>query len=91
MKHNISLVIIFSGLLITSCTNSGSSSTSISSLIGDIIGTTPEASKTAEKQVQEIQASLNQDPNYQLTTEDQNLLVSESLIDDQSEIKSWVK
>jgi hypothetical protein len=88
-------IVIFS--TVTGCTGSGGSDSGPSSLqpvkeiVGDIIGTTPADVKSAQKEVQNLQQQLNQDPNYEILNEDQELLLSESLIDDASEIKGWVK
>lgn len=91
MKHNTLLGLAFLSLYVSSCTKDGAASHGVVNLIEDNKGLTPEASQPVEVQLQEIKTSLNQDITYQLTIEDQNVLVSESLVDEQSEIKTWVK
>ena len=94
MKTLILGIIFCLGL--SSCTGAGggdapSITEPIKEIVGDIIGNTPTEVKNAQKQVQDVQQNMNLDANYQLSVDDQDFLLSESLIDDQSEIKSWVK
>lgn len=83
-------------LILTACTGGGGSDAGsivepVKEIIGDIIGTTPADVKNVQKKVQTLQQNSNQDPNYLLSKEEQELLLTESLIDDPSEIKDWVK
>lgn len=88
----LSFVIV---LLLTSCTGGGGSEgvgSSILDPVKEIIGGgTPADVKQTQTEVIEIQKTINNDPPYQITADDQDFLMSESIIDDQSEIKSWVK
>lgn len=87
----ITFVILF--LAVTGCTSgSGSSSSNpLSSLITKIKGDSSSAvPKELGNQLNELQQKLNQDPSYQLTREDQDLLVSEG-ISDNGALKAWVK
>lgn len=75
---------------LTGCTGGGQES-SVSQIIAEIIGTNPSAPQETQKQVQEIQKTLNQDPQYALTSDDTQLLESQGLIENNDSIKTWVK
>ena len=70
--------------------DSKSVSGSISGAINNIIGS-DSSTNSAEKEVANIQNALNKDSSYALNSDDIDLLKTQGLISDDSEIKSWVK
>ncbi len=95
LRHVFSIVKSFSILslliLITGCTSGSGQQSSVSQIIGNIIGTNPSAPAEAQKQVQEIQSALNTDSQYALTSEDSQLLESQGLVENKDSLKAWVK
>lgn len=83
-------------LVLTACTSGGNSDAGsvldpVKEIIGDLIGTTPADVKITQLEVSAIQKAVSSEPGYQITSDDQDLLMSEALIDDSSEIQAWVK
>lgn len=85
MKHLACFVIL---LALSSCTQGGGSS--LADSIKDVLNPDPSLS-TAENQINQIQKNINQDATYALTNDDVAELKSEGLLQDESEIKAWLK
>lgn len=89
------LSLLVAVIFLQSCTAGGGAApsvlTPVKEIINDLIGSEPPEVKKAQEQVVVIKNTLNSDIDYQITIEDQNLLTEESLLDDESEIKTWVK
>lgn len=85
------MILVCCGL--ASCTNAGGSSSPVSSIVDAVKNILqPDASLNAvEKQVLEIQSRLNQDQSYALTQDDVSFLKTEGVLNDENEIKAWVK
>lgn len=77
--------------ILTSCTQSdGSAPSKISDSINDVLN--PDSTLTdAKNQIAEVQKKLNQDSTYALTQEDYQLLQNEGLVENNSDLKAWVK
>lgn len=95
MKHNIfnPFCLILVTTIFVGCTGSGGSSSLIGKItdgINDVLNPDPSV-KAVEKQISEIQNTLNQDSAYALTQEDIAFLKSEGLLTNENEIKGWVK
>lgn len=88
MKILLGFILLFITTSQIGCTQSGGSGNSI---LESLIGSEPSDLGAAQSEISQIQKSLNQDINMQLTKEDEALLISSGIIDSNTELKGWVK
>ena len=101
MEHSIiklALCLILgslSAICIVGCTGDGASNSPsvigrITDAVTDITNPDPSVNQ-AEKQISEIQNNLNKDNTYALTQDDVAFLKTEGLLNNENEIKGWVR
>jgi hypothetical protein len=85
--------LVIGSLLLVGCTHNSNSSPGGGTDIGSIFDPNPIAvnPKATEKQIEDIKLKINSDPLYALHSEDLSFLKEQGLVNDDAELKGWVK